>query len=154
EGRDYAERNVNRSVKGYALGSRDIQGKRGDTYIDDVERQEEANSQAYRTQLKIRIDAVLRTMERKLDTIWMIVGTPFHADSVYSYITRSLQGINRPYEHIHRPYKNPDGTFLWEEAAEKVEVHRKTMTKTAFAAAYELTPIKTRRMTEAEIEEK
>lgn len=154
EGRDYAERNVNRSVKGYALGSRDIQGKRGDTYIDDIERQEEANSEAYRAQLKVRVDAVLRTIESRIDTIWMMVGTPFHADSVYSYITRKLQGISRPYEHIHRPFKNPDGTYLWAERAEKVELHRKTMTKTAFAAAYELSPIKTRSLTEGEIEEK
>jgi hypothetical protein len=152
EGRDYAERNINKSVKGYALGSRDIQGKRGDTFIDDVERQEEARSEAYREQLKVRIDAVLRTIEARMDTIWMIVGTPFHADSVYSYITRSLQGINRPYEQIHRPFKNPDGTYLWPERAEKVELHRKTMSKSAFAAAYELTPIRTRRLTAEEIQ--
>lgn len=154
EGRDYAERNVNRSVKGYALGSRDIQGKRGDTFIDDVERQEEADSEAYRKQLRTRMNAVLRTLESRLDTTWMIVGTPFHADSVYSYITRALSGINRPYEHIHRPFKNPDGSYLWPARAEKVEVHRKTMSKSAFAAAYELTPIKTRALGELEIEDK
>jgi hypothetical protein len=152
EGRDFAQRNINRSVKGYALGSRDLQGKRGDTFIDDVERQEEARSEAYRSQLQVRMDAVLRTIESRLDTVWMIVGTPFHADSVYSYVTRRLQGINRPYEHIHRPFKNPDGTYLWAERAEKVELHRRTMSKSAFAAAYELSPIKTRSMSAEEIE--
>lgn len=155
EGRHFEERNINHSVKGYALGSRDLQGKRGDTFIDDVERQEEANSEAYRNQLKVRVNAVLRTIESRLDSIWMLIGTPFHADSVYSYVTRTLSGItDRPFEQIHRPFKNPDGTYLWPERAEKVELHRRTMTKSAFAAAYELTPIKTRRMTEAEIEEK
>lgn len=154
EGRNFGERNINHSVKGYALGSRDLQGKRGDTYVDDVERQEEANSEAYRRQLKTRMDAVLRTIESRMDSIWLIVGTPFHADSVYSHITRKLQGIDRPYEYIHRPFKNPDGTYLWPERAEKAELHRRTMSKTAFAAAYELTPIKTRSMSEEEIEEK
>lgn len=154
EGRDYAQRNVNMSFKGYALGSRDLQGKRGDTLTDDVERQEEADSDAYRHQLRVRVDAVLRTLESNLDALWMIVGTPFHADSIYSYVTRALEGVNRPFEQIHRPYRHPDGTFLWPERAEKVEVHRKTMSKTAFAAAYELTPLRSRSMTAAEIEEK
>lgn len=154
EGRDYTERNVNMSFKGYALGSRDLQGKRGDTLIDDIERQEEADSLAYRRQLRVRVDAVLRTLESKLDSLWMIVGTPFHADSIYSYVTRSLEGVGRPFEHIHRPYRNPDGTYLWPERAEKAEIHRRTMSKTAFAAAYELIPLRSRSMTSAEIEEK
>lgn len=154
EGRNFDERNVNSSFKGYALGSRDLQGRRGDTLVDDVERQEEADSEAYRRQLRVRIDAVLRTLESKIDGLWMVIGTPFHADSIYSYVTRALEGVNRPFEQIHRPYRNSDGTFLWPERSEKVEVHRKTMSKTAFAAAYELTPLRSRSMTSAEIEEK
>jgi len=154
EGRDYLDRNVNESVKSYALGSRDLQGKRGDTLVDDVERQEEADSDAYRRQLRVRIDAVLRTLEAKVDSLWMIVGTPFHADSIYSYVTRALEGVSRPFEQIHRPYKNPDGSYLWPERAEKAEIHRKTMSTTSLAAAYELTPLRSRSMTSAEIEEK
>lgn len=154
EGRTYTERNVNMSFHGYALGSRDLQGKRGDTLSDDLERQEEADSEAYQRMLRVRVDAVLRTLESRLDSLWMIVGTPFHADSIYSYVTRALEGINRPFEKIHRPYQLPDGSFLWPERAEKVEVHRKTMSKTAFAAAYELIPLRSRSMTSAEIEEK
>lgn len=41
-------RNSNRSVRCYGLGARDLQGKRGDTLIDDIEREEEARSDAYR----------------------------------------------------------------------------------------------------------
>lgn len=153
-GRDYSERNVNMSFKGYALGSRDLQGKRGDTLVDDIERQEEADSEAYRKQLRVRVEAVLRTLESRLDALWLIVGTPFHADSVYNYVTRSLEGINRQFEKIHRPYVSSDGTKLWPERSEKVEVHRKTMSKTAFAAAYELVPLQSRSLTASEIEEK
>jgi hypothetical protein len=154
EGRDFTARNINKSFRGYSLGSRDLQGKRGDTMIDDIERQEEADSEAYRRQLKVRVEATFRTLESKIDALWMIVGTAFHADSIYDYVCRQLSGINRPFERIVRPYRNPDGSLLWPERAEKVEIHRKLMSKTAWNAAYELTPVRGRSLTPAEVEEK
>src|SRR2546430_13044410 len=54
QGADHSGRNTNRSVHCYALGSRDLQGKRGRTLIDDIETQEEANSIAMRLQLEKR----------------------------------------------------------------------------------------------------
>lgn len=154
EGRNFQERNINSSFRGYSLGSRDLQGKRGDTMIDDIERQEEADSEAYRRQLRVRVEATFRTLESKIDALWLIVGTAFHSDSIYDYVCRQLQGINRPFERIVRPYRNADGSYLWPERAEKVEIHRKLMSKTAWNAAYELTPVRGRSLTPAEIEEK
>jgi hypothetical protein len=154
EGRNYEERNINSSLRGYSLGSRDLQGKRGDTFIDDVERQEEAESQAYRKQLKIRIEAIFRTLEDKIDATWVIVGTAFHSDSIYDYVCRQLEGLDRPFERIVRPYRNPDGTLLWPERADKIETHRRLMSKTAWNAAYELTPVRGRSLTPAEVEER
>lgn len=154
EGRNYAERNINNSFRGYSLGSRDLQGKRGDTFIDDVERQEEADSEAYRKQLKVRIEAIFRTLEDRIDATWVIVGTAFHADSIYDYVCRQLEGIDRPFERIVRPYRNQDGSLLWPERAAKIETHRRLMSKTAWNAAYELTPVRGRSLTSAEVEEK
>lgn len=154
EGIDHQVRNINKSFRGYSLGSRDLQGKRGDTMIDDVERQEEAESEAYRRLLKIRVEAVFRTLESRIDALWLIVGTAFHSDSIYDFVCRRLEGISRPFSRIVRPYRNEDGSMLWPERAEKVEVHRHMMSKTAWNAAYELVPIHGRGLTQKDLEEK
>lgn len=140
-GRDFRSRNINPSIRSASVGSRDIQGKRGDTAVDDVERLEEAESEAYRRQLKTHIEGIFRTLEDKPDALWLIVGTPFHGDSIYDYVTRRLDGLDVEHERIVRPLKNEDGSFLWEERARKSEIHRKLMGKTAYAAAYELRPV-------------
>lgn len=151
-GRDFRDRNINPSFRSASVGSRDLQGKRGDTAVDDVERMEEAESEAYRKQLKMHMEGIFRTLEDKPDALWMIVGTAFHGDSIYDYVTRKLDGLDVRHERIVRPLRNEDGSFLWPERARKSEIHKRLMSKTAYAAAYELTPVTGRPMTKGEVE--
>jgi hypothetical protein len=145
-------RNSNRSVHVYALGSRDLQGKRGATLVDDVETQEEANSLAMRQQLEKRLSAVMRTLEDRPDALWGILGTPYHETSVYFDFVVKLRGLGVRYEEIRREPRLPDGSLLWPQRAQKMEIHRRTMTKTEFAAAYELRPVSARRFRPEDIE--
>lgn len=145
-------RNSNRSVHVYALGSRDLQGKRGPTLVDDVETQEEANSLAMRTQLEKRLSAVMRTMEDKPEALWAILGTPYHETSIHFDFVTKLRGIGVRYEEIRREPRLPDGTPLWPQREQKMEIHRRTMSKTEFAAAYELRPVSGRRFRPEDIE--
>lgn len=145
-------RNSNRSVHVYALGSRDLQGKRGPTLVDDVETQEEANSLAMRQQLEKRLSAVMRTLEDRPDALWAVLGTPYHETSVYFDFVIKLRGLGVRYEEIRREPRLPDGSPLWPQREKKMEIHRRTMTKTEFAAAYELRPVSSRRISLEEIE--
>lgn len=145
-------RNSNRSVHVYALGSRDLQGKRGPTLIDDVETQEEANSFAMRLQLEKRLSAVMRTLEDRADSLWAILGTPYHETSIHFDFVTKLRGIGVRYEEIRREPRLPDGTPLWPQREQKMEIHRRTMSKTEFAAAYELRPVSSRRFRPEDID--
>lgn len=145
-------RNLNRSVHVYALGSRDLQGKRGPTLIDDVETQEEANSMAMRIQLEKRLSAVMRTLENRPDALWAILGTPYHETSIHFDFVTKLRGLGLRYEEIRRTPLQADGTPLWPSMLTKMETHRRLMSKTEFAAAYELRPVSQRRFDQKQIE--
>lgn len=151
KGANHAGRNTNRSVHCYALGSRDLQGKRGRTLIDDIETQEEANSLAMRLQLEKRISAVMRTLEDKPDALWAVLGTPYHETSIHFDLVTKLRGLGVRYDEIRREPRLPDGSALWPDRVAKMEIHRRVMSKTEFAAAYELRPVSQRRFTVAEI---
>ncbi len=146
------DRNVNHSVRFYGLGSKDLQGKRGDTLMDDIERQEEATSEAYRRQLETRVSAVLRTLRDDPDALWAAFGTPTHEESIYYTLTEKLRESGYPHEEIWRPIRNDDGSLLWADRARKVELHRRLMTKTEWNAAYELRPTAARKLTKDEVE--
>jgi len=145
-------RNSNRSIHVYALGSRDLQGKRGPTLVDDVETQEEASSLAMRVQLEKRLSAVMRTLEDRPDALWAILGTPYHETSVYFDFVIKLRGLGVRYEEIRREPRLADGSPLWPQREKKMEIHRRTMTKTEFAAAYELRPVSIRRFRPEDID--
>ena len=148
-------RNINRSVRCYGLGSRDLQGKRGRTLIDDIETEEEARSAAMRTRLEARLDSVLRTLEAdKIDQqgLWAVFGTPQHDNSVYHNLPSKLASTGVKHEIIKRPAFLPDGTYLMPSRAAKVEIHRATMSKAAFAAAYELKPLEAKRPSPEQID--
>jgi hypothetical protein len=152
QGAEHTGRNPNRSVHCYALGSRDLQGKRGRTLIDDIETQEEANSLAMRLQLEKRLSAVMRTLEDKPDALWAILGTPYHETSIHFDLVTKLRGLGIRYEEIRREPRLPDGSPLWAERVGKMEIHRRVMSKTEFAAAYELRPLSMRRFRLEEID--
>lgn len=152
EGADHSGRNTNRSVHCYALGSRDLQGKRGRTLIDDIETQEEANSVAMRLQLEKRLSAVMRTLEDRPDALWAVLGTPYHETSIHFDLVTKLRGLGVRYEEIRREPRLPDGSALWQDRVQKMEIHRRVMSKTEFAAAYELRPVSMRRFHVEEIE--
>jgi hypothetical protein len=152
-GADHSGRNSNKSVHVYALGSRDLQGKRGPTLVDDVETQEEANSLAMRLQLEKRLSAVMRTLEDSPNALWAILGTPYHETSIHFDFVTKLRGIGVRYEEIRREPRQPDGSPLWAQRAQKMEIHRRTMSKTEFAAAYELRPVSSRRLSEQEVQD-
>jgi hypothetical protein len=151
-GADHTGRNLNRSVHCYALGSRDLQGKRGRTLIDDVETQEEAASPAMRLQLQKRLSAVMRTLENRPDALWAIFGTPYHETSIYFDFVTRLRGLGVRYEEIRREPIQADGSPLWEDRLRKMEMHRRIMTRTEFAAAYELRPVSSRRFVAGDLE--
>jgi hypothetical protein len=151
-GADHSGRNTNKSVHVYALGSRDLQGKRGPTLVDDVETQEEANSLAMRLQLEKRLSAVMRTLEDKPDALWAILGTPYHETSIHFDFVTKLRGLGVRYEEIRREPIQADGSPLWARREAKREIHRRTMSKTEYAAAYELRPVSSRRLKPEEIE--
>jgi hypothetical protein len=151
-GASHDGRNSNRSVHVYALGSRDLQGKRGPTLVDDVETQEEANSLAMRQQLEKRLSAVMRTLEDKPNALWAILGTPYHETSIHFDFVTKLRGIGIRYEEIRREPRQPDGSPLWAQRAQKMEIHRRTMSKTEFAAAYELRPVSSRKLRPEDID--
>lgn len=156
EGANFLDgRNINRSVRCYGLGSRDLQGKRGRTKVDDVETEEEARSEAMRTRLEARLDSVLRTLEAETVTqngLWAVFGTPQHDHSVYHKLPAKLASTGIPHEIIKRPAILPDGSYLMPSRAAKIEVHRATMSKQAFASAYELRPLEAKRPTPEQIE--
>ena len=152
EGADFlGTRNINRSVRCYGLGSSDLQGKRGLTMIDDIETEKEANSAALRTRLEARLDSVLRTLSADIG-LWALFGTPQHEGSVYHQVPSKLAGSGIPHRIIRRPAILPDGSYLMPSRGIKVEVHRQTMSKAAFAAAYELKPLAAKRPTPEQIE--
>lgn len=148
-------RNINKSVRCYGLGSRDLQGKRGRTLIDDIETEEEARSEAMRTRLEARLDSVLRTLEAEAidkSGLWAVFGTPQHDNSVYHKLPAKLAGTGVAHEIIKRPAILPDGSYLMPSRAAKVEIHRATMSKSAFAAAYELRPLAAKRPSPEQVE--
>lgn len=151
-GADFIEgRNINRSVRCYGLGSKDLQGKRGLTMIDDIETDLEAQSAALRTRLEARLDSVLRTLTADID-LWAMYGTPQHEGSVYHQVPAKLAATGIAHEIIRRPAILPDGTYLMPSRKTKIEVHRATMSKQAFAASYELKPLAAKRPTPEQIE--
>jgi hypothetical protein len=146
-------RNTNKSVRCYGIGSRDLQGKRGDTCIDDLERREEATSQAERKRLVDRVSAVMRTLEDPGDdpySLWAMFGTPQHEESVYYDLTARLAGIGIAYEQVHRPLATLLDTPFGRRRRQKMEIHRRTMSKSEWQAAYELRP-RYGRMTRADM---
>lgn len=148
-------RNINRSVRCYGLGSRDLQGKRFRTKVDDVETEEEARSAAMRTRLEARLDSVLRTLEADSvaeQGLWAVYGTPQHDNSVYHTLPAKLAGTGVAHEIVKRPAINPDGSYLMPSRAAKIEIHRATMSKSAFAAAYDLRPLAAKRPSPEQIE--
>lgn len=150
-----AGRNTNRSVRCYGLGSTDLQGKRGRTKIDDIETEEHASSEARRTQLEGRLDSALRTLEaEEIDKmgLWAIYGTPQHEGSVYNRLPAKLKLTGVPHEIVKRPAINPDGSYLMPSRAAKIAIHKATMSKSAYAAAYELKPLAARRPSLEQIE--
>jgi hypothetical protein len=154
-GADHQGRNINRSVRCYGLGSRDLQGKRFRTKVDDIETEQEAMSAAMRTRLEARLDSVLRTLEADaIDEmgLWAVYGTPQHDNSVYHTLPSKLSSTGVKHEIIRRPAILPDGTYLMPSRAAKIEVHRATMSKAAFAAAYDLRPLAAKRPTPEQIE--
>lgn len=156
EGANFLDgRNINRSVRCYGLGSRDLQGKRGRTMIDDIETEEEASSEAMRKRLEARLDSVLRTLEADAinnQGLWAMFGTPQHDHSVYHKLPSKLAGTGIAHEIIKRPAILPDGTYLMPSRAAKIAVHKATMSKGAFAAAYELKPLEAKRPSPEQIE--
>lgn len=146
------DRNTNKSVRCYGIGSRDLQGKRGDTCIDDLERREEAVSVAERARLVSRVGAVTRTLEDYPDMLWAMFGTPQHEESIYFDLAVRLQDLGVQYAEIHRPLDFVLGTPFGTRRRQKIEIHRRTMPKSEFAAAYELRPIHSRKLTNEEIE--
>lgn len=151
-GVDRRMRNPNRSFRGYGIGDRDLQGKRGDTSIDDVETLEHADSQAEQRRLSARMDGIVRTLEADpVEVMWVIVGTAMHEESVYNQVTDRLGDLPIAWERIERPFRNADGSYLWPERGPKIEIHRQMMSKRAWAVGYELRLDRRRALTPEEI---
>lgn len=148
-------RNTNRSVRCYGLGSRDLQGKRFRTRIDDIVTEQEARSQAHRDTIDARLDLVLRTLEAEgleKNGLWAMFGTPQYEGSPYERIPMALRDAGIAHEVVRRPLYRPDGTPLMPSRVQKSEVHRATMSRSAFAAAYDLKPYGYKKPTLEQIE--
>ncbi len=141
-------RNTNRSVRCYGLGSRDLQGKRGRTKIDDIITEEEAHSEAKRAIVEARLDLVLRTLkDQGLDAdapLWALCGTPQYEGSPYERIPAQLRDAGITHEVIRR---RPGDIPLSPSREQKIAIHKATMSPTAFKATYELDPIHSKRPT-------
>lgn len=142
------------SFRGYGIGDQDLQGKGGDTSIDDVERLEHADSEAERRRLATRMDGVVRTLdENPHDTLWIMVGTAMHEESVYDKVCEQLGGLTIPWARVERPLYNADGSLLSSRLAEKIMVHKALMSKRAWNVGYELKRDRRRAMSTVEIEQ-
>src|SRR5205085_8347336 len=99
-----------------------------------------------------RLSAVMRTLENRPDALWVILGTPYHETSIHFDFVTKLRGLGVRYEEISRPPIQADGSPLWPAMIPKMETHRRIMTKTEYAAAYELRPVSQRRFTREDID--
>jgi hypothetical protein len=133
--------NRNPTVFAGSIGSRDLQGRRGRTFIDDVETANEARSPAFRASLEDKVNATLRTLEPRPERLWAIFGTPYHEASVYFTVIEKLRDVGTQYKVIRRPIVDEFGVALWPARRDKVEIHRRTMSPTEWQVAYELKPI-------------
>jgi hypothetical protein len=141
-----------RSFRAYGIGDKDLQGKGGDTSVDDVETLEHADSEAERRVLARRLDGIIRTIGDDIaEIMWVLVGTPMYSESVYNQITERLEGLTVPWARILRPYQNQDGSHLMPSQVEKVTIQRAMMSKRAAAAAFDLVPPRQRRLNKDEI---
>lgn len=153
EGIDHRQRHRSiHSFRAYGIGDKDLQGKGGDTTIDDVETLEHADSEAERRVLGRRLDGIIRTIQDDLaEIMWVLVGTPMYSESVYNQITERLEGLTVPWARILRPFMNQDGSYLMPSQVEKVNIQRAMMSKRAAAAAFDLTPPRVRKLSKDEI---
>jgi len=148
-------RNTNKSVRCYGLGSKDLQGKRGRTKIDDIITEAEARSEAHRDTVDARLDLVLRTLEAEgleRDGLWAMFGTPQYEGSPLERIPMALRDAGIQHKVVRRPVLNEDGTPLMPSRVTKSAVHQATMSKSAYAAAYKLKPYGSKRPTLEQIE--
>jgi len=140
------------SFRAYGIGDKDLQGKGGDTSIDDVETLEHADSEAERRVLARRLDGLVRTIQDDLaEILWVLVGTPMYSESVYNQITERLEGLPVPWARILRPYQNQDGSLLMPSQEEKVSIQRAMMSKRAAQAAFDLVMPRQRKLSKDEI---
>jgi len=153
EGIDHRARHRSiHSFRAYGIGDKDLQGKGGDTSIDDVETLEHADSEAERRVLARRLDGLVRTIQDDItEILWILVGTPMYSESVYNQITERLEGLPVPWARILRPFMNQDGSHLMPSQVEKVSIQRAMMSKRAAAAAFDLTPPRSRKLSKDEI---
>jgi hypothetical protein len=155
-GADFLEgRNSNKSVRCYGLGSRDLQGKRGRTKIDDIITEAEARSEAHRATVDARLDLVLRTLEAEgleKDGLWAMFGTPQYEGSPYERIPMQLRDAGIRHKVIRRSVLKEDGTPLMPSRVTKTAVHKATMSKSAYAATYDLKPYGSKRPTLEQVE--
>jgi hypothetical protein len=140
QGGDHKNRNP--SVFAGSIGSRDLQGRRGRFHCDDVETANEAQSAAYQKLLEARVSATLRTLEPRPDRLWSLFGTPYHTASIYFTIIDKLHDVGQQYKVIRRPWVDPEThQLLWPARADKIEIHRRTMSPLEWQVAYELKPM-------------
>jgi hypothetical protein len=133
--------NRNKAVMSVSIGARDLQGRRARTHIDDVETMREAMYPRFRELLANRVAATLRTLEDRPDALWAMFGTPYLENTIYYDIVRKLADMGPRHRIIRRPIRDEFGNLLWQERAEKVEMHRRTMSATEWKVAYMLEPI-------------
>lgn len=137
------ELNPNPTLFCASIGARENQGRRGATYIDDVETMNEAVYEKFRQRNEARVMASLRSLEDRPDALWSLWGTPYADDSIYFKINKHLDGD--PTARIFRfPVADENGNLLWPARRAKIEKHRRMMSHAEWQVAYELRPISSR----------
>src|SRR5256885_2500052 len=58
------------------------------------------------------------------------------SSDLFDLVTK-LRGLGVRYEEIRREPRLPDGSALWQDRIQKMEIHRRVMSKTEFAARSE-----------------